>query len=126
MFFTFLFLILYQLFAYYEWFTFWMIFYITPQIVHNFIKGNKPKLVELYIFGILSTPFIIGLYFRGCPGNIANIAPNLVYSILWIAVYLIQILLYFFQTQKGSRFFVPKRCVPGYYNYIKTLIIKDN
>lgn len=104
-------------FLYYNWFFVWLIFYIAPQIVHNAMRGGRPQFYGHYLFGILTPPFIIPLYFRGCPENILSMAPNLNFCISWVLLFMVQMIIILIQSLKGSRFFIPKSCIPGYYNY---------
>ena len=55
--------------------------------------------------------------------------PSLTFCILWVLSfvfqvnnYIIQILILFLQHKFGPRFFIPNRCIPGYYNYYFTYV----
>lgn len=45
-----------------NWFILIIGFFITPQIVHNALKGNNPKFISKYIFGILATNIFIPVF----------------------------------------------------------------
>ncbi len=46
-------------FVYYNLFLIWLSFYITPQIIHNVMRGGNMKLDNLYIFGIMLPSFLV-------------------------------------------------------------------
>lgn len=65
----------------------------TPQIIHNVRAGNNPGFSWLYVLGFLTLRrFIIPLYEHGCPSNLFRIHPDVVFVVLWILLYLIQVL----------------------------------
>lgn len=88
-----------------------------PQIVHNVRKGNNPKFYYAYVLGLLGMRLILPVYYRGCADNIYHIEPNLAFCITWSSLFLVQILILLLQHKCGPRFFIPKKFIPGYFNY---------
>ena len=57
------------------------------------------------------------LYYKGCPANIMSISPSLGLCIALVLLLAAQIVILYAQYKLGSRFFVPRRFIPGYYKY---------
>ena len=88
-----------------------------PQIVHNVRKGNNPFFYAYYVLGVLGMRMMLPLYYRGCPSNIYVIEPSSTFCAVWASLFLIQMFILYLQHKLGPRFFVPRCCIPGYYNY---------
>ena len=91
-----------------------------PQIFHNTYEGIKPNFYFSYISTIAMSQFYI-IYYKGCPENILRISPSL-WCCIGVAISLtLQILFLYIQHKRGARFFIPKRCILGYHNYIEEI-----
>ena len=60
---------------------------------------------------------VLPLYYRGCPANIYVIEPSSTFCAIWASLFLIQMFILYLQHKLGPRFFIPRCCIPGYYNY---------
>jgi hypothetical protein len=130
----FIYLTLNYFFEYEYWLIFLQHLIMVPQIVHNVLKGNNPGFSPYYIIGFLGLRFLIPLYQRGCPGNHFSLEPMPILVSILAGLYivevmfsLIQILILYFQSKYGPRFFVPKFLLPNYYNYnVKLKLSEEN
>lgn len=61
------------------------------------------------------------LYYKGSPDNVMSLSPNYYVCIGIIISIILQMAFLFVQHKCGARFFIPKRCIPGYYNYIEVV-----
>lgn len=113
----FLYLTLTYFFAY-DW---WMILLrnllLLPQIVHNVRLGQKPHFNVYYLFGYIGSRLLVPLYERACPENRFKLSPNPTLFLILLSVFLLEVILIGLQNRLGSRFFVPKRFLPNYYDY---------
>ena len=99
------------------WFVVVNSLFLLPQIIHNAYEGIKPGFYFSYIATIITSQFYM-IYYKGCPENILSVSPNY-YACLGIVISLgAQIAILYLQHRLGARFFIPKKCIPGYYNYI--------
>jgi hypothetical protein len=89
---------------------------LLPQIIHNAYQGVKPT-TNLSYFTVLMANQIYILYYRGIPHNVMRKSPNYMVcaGVCWSLA--LQLLIVSLQNKCGSRFFVPRRCIPNYYNY---------
>jgi len=99
-------------------FAFWV-----PQIVHNIKTGDKFAVQGWFLFGVTSIRLFFPLYAYGCPNNFLEIPtdPKVVVGLLVLAG--MQMLVLKAQDRLGSRFFIPKRLQPNYYDYHRTFQI---
>lgn len=113
----FLYLTLTYFFAY-DW---WMIILrnllLLPQIVHNVRLGQKPHFNVYYLFGYIGSRLLVPLYERACPDNRFKLSPNPTLFLILLSIFLLEVILIGLQNRLGSRFFVPKRFLPNYYDY---------
>lgn len=110
-------LILMYFFTYDIWPLYLQAFLFLPQIVHNVRKGNNPQFYAAYVLGLLGMRLVLPLYYRGCPDNIYVIEPDTAFCIVWSSLFAIQIATLFIQKQCGPRFFIPRKFIPGHYEY---------
>lgn len=113
---SFLYLWLLFNFCYESWFQIINAFILVPQIIHNTYYGLKPITGAAYYVVVLSSQLYI-LYLRGIPHNILRISPSPAVIIGVSLTLLAQVGFLFCQERFGPRFFIPKRCIPNYYNY---------
>ena len=88
-----------------------------PQIIHNVRKGNNPQFYPAYILGMLGMRVVLPLYYRGCPENIYQIEPNVAFCFIWVSLFAVQIVVLLIQKLCGPRFFIPKKLIPGHFDY---------
>lgn len=108
-------------FTYEIWPLYVQSFLFLPQIIHNVRKGNNPQFYYYFILGVLGMRVVLPIYYRGCPDNIYMIQPDTTFCIVWSTLFGIQILTLFIQKLFGPRFFIPKKFIPGHYEYMKKL-----
>lgn len=112
------FLYLWGLFSqhYMPWFQCLNSLIIVPQIIYNAYYGIKP-ITSPYFYVMLLVSQLYILYVRGLPHNTVKLSPN--YLVCTTIIWLIgmQLMVVFLQHKYGSRFFIPKRFLPNYYNY---------
>ena len=93
---------------------------LVPQIMHNAYEGIRPGFYPSFLFTIILSQIYM-VYYKGCPSNIMNISPN-IQSIVGIVISLLmQVGVLYAQHKLGSRFFIPKVLIPGYFNYFEYL-----
>lgn len=99
-------------------FAFWV-----PQIIHNIKTGDKLAIQNWFLFGVTSIRLFYPLYVYGCPHNFLEIPTDtkVVFGLLALAG--TQMFVLKAQDRWGSRFFIPKRLQPDYYNYHRTFQI---
>jgi len=99
-------------------FAFWV-----PQIIHNIRTGDKFAIQNWFLFGVTSIRMFYPLYAYGCPHNFLEIPTDnkVVFGLLVFAG--MQMLVLKAQDRWGSRFFIPKRLQPDYYDYHRTFQI---
>lgn len=102
------------------WFVIVNSLFLLPQIVHNAYEGIRPGFYFSYISTITLSQYYM-IYYKGCPENIMYISPDYPACIGIVVSVLLQIMLLYLQHRIGSRFFIPKKCIPGYYNYIEVV-----
>ena len=56
-------------------------------------------------------------YERSCPNNHFLLTPMIGLVVTLFILYVVQIVLLLLQNTLGPRFFVPRICLPNYYNY---------
>lgn len=113
-------IILYLLYEYIlsNWFVLVMSLYLVPQIIHNAMKGGRIEFDQNYMFNIIGLRILLPLYFRGCPENLMLLRPSFTFCSGLIAIVGVQVLLVYYQSIYGSKFFVPSRFLPKQYNYL--------
>jgi len=118
-----LFIMLFLLYRFilYNSFILIMSLYLVPQIIHNAIRGQRAEFNAKFLFLMVGTRMILPLYFRGCPSNILEITPSLWFCFMLFVVTGAQILIIYYQSVIGSRFFIPNRFLPPKFNYLLTL-----
>ena len=99
---------------------------LLPQIVHNVRLGQKPNFNPFYLFGYIGSRLLVPLYERACPENRFRLAPNPTLFLILASIFLLEVILIGLQNRLGSRFFVPKRFLPNYYNYRQKLKANDS
>jgi len=99
-------------------FAFWV-----PQIIHNIKTGDKFAIQNWFLFGVTCIRLFYPLYAYGCPHNFLEIPTDnkVVFGLLVFAG--LQMLVLKAQDRWGSRFFIPKRLQPDYYDYHRTFQI---
>jgi hypothetical protein len=90
---------------------------LLPQIVHNVCQGQRPHFNPYYIFGFIGSRMLVPIYEYSCPENRFKLAPSNTLVFALLAVFACQALLIALQNRLGSRFFVPKRLRPNYFDY---------
>jgi transmembrane E3 ubiquitin-protein ligase len=113
----FLYLTLTYFFAYDPWMILLRNLLLLPQIVHNVRLGQKPNFNPYYIFGFIGSRLLVPLYERACPENRFKLAPNPTLFLILLSIFVLEVILIALQNRLGSRFFVPKRFLPNYYDY---------
>ena len=81
----------------------------TPQILFNIYYNNRISLPWSYIILISIYRLFIPCYFRINKNNFFLISPDYPFSIFIIFLMLIQIYILYYQSIKGSRFFLPEK-----------------
>lgn len=110
----------------YNWFVFISYFFFLPQIIHNAMRGQNCGFDFNYIFFFIGIRILIPLYFRGCPNNLFRLTPGASFCFLLNGAMCLQIFIIFLQMKFGSRFFIPKICLPPIYNYFVDYIVDLN
>ena len=90
---------------------------LLPQIIHNIRLGNNPGFNPFYIFGFIGSRLLIPLYERLCPENRFSLTPHFALAMVLVSLYGLEVVLLYLQSRLGSRFFIPKRFQPNYFNY---------
>lgn len=112
------FLYLWCLFNYHfkAWFQLLNSLVLLPQIVHNAWNGLKP-VSSLSFFSVLLVNQLYMFYYRGVAHNIMRTSPDLriCAGICWLLA--LQLIVVVLQSRYGSRFFLPKRCLPQSHDY---------
>lgn len=98
---------------------------LLPQIIHNIRLGQKPTFNPYYIFGFMGSRLLIPIYERACSENRFRLAPNMTLVFVLLSIYAMEILLIALQNRLGSRFFVPKRFLPDYFEYRHRMKISE-
>jgi len=114
-------LIFFYKFMRYNAFIIGMSLYLVPQIIHNVIRGGRIRFDENYMFLAIGIRGVLPLYFRGCSQNLYQLRPSITFCIVFVLVIGIQILLIYYQSIYGSRFFIPKRFLPAPFQYFHEL-----
>lgn len=117
----FIYLTLTYFFADDEWMILLRNLILLPQIIHNVRLGHKPNFNFYYIFGYIGSRLLIPIYERSCPENRFKLTPDLSLVFIILSIYLLEIVLLALQYKLGSRFFVPKRFLPNFYEYRQKL-----
>jgi hypothetical protein len=100
---------------------------LMPQIIRNARIGHFPNFDLWYIFGFIGMRLCIPLYQRLCPENKFSLAPNIEVVLIIVGIYALQVVCLYLQFRLGSRFFVPERFRPNFYNYkCKLVLTEDN
>jgi hypothetical protein len=113
----FLYLTLTYFFANEDWMILLRTLILLPQLVHNLRLGHKPNFAPFYIFGFVGARLLVPLYERACPYNRFHLMPKPSLVVAVFTAYVIEVVLIALQHRLGSRFFVPKRFLPNYYDY---------
>jgi hypothetical protein len=98
-----------------------MSLYLVPQIVHNAMRGQRAEFNGKFLCLIVGTRIMLPLYYRGCPDNILEISPAPWFCVTLLLVTGAQILIIYYQSVYGSRFFVPEKFLPPRFNYLMTI-----
>lgn len=114
-------LIFFYKFMRYNAFLIGMSLYLAPQIIHNIIRGGRIRFNESYMFLAIGIRGILPLYFRGCSQNLYQLRPSVPFCVIFILVIGVQILLIYYQSVYGSRFFIPSRFLPAQFGYLYEL-----
>lgn len=112
------FLFLFANFILNNFFLILMSFYLVPQIVHNAIRGGRIDFNKAYMFLMVAVRAAIPLYFKGYAGNFLELRPSYWFCVIYVGLIAAQILVIYFQSVRGSKFFIPKRYLPQQYNYL--------
>lgn len=99
-------------------FAFWV-----PQIVRNAKTGEKFALQERFLLGVSAIRLFFPLYAFGCPRNFFEFQTNFVVVFGLIVFVGLQVFILRGQNRWGTRFFIPKRFQPDYYEYHRTFQI---
>ncbi len=87
------------------------------QVFYNVWRGTAPGFSPQLVLGLVAVNYLVPIYVRGCPANLMRLRPmGWCIASMILLVTLLVILLYL-QHRYGPRFFVPKRLIPGYYDY---------
>jgi len=113
----FLYLTLTYFFENEEWMMLIRTLILLPQLIHNIRLGHKPNFAPFYIFGYVGARLLVPLYERLCPANRFHLMPDPALVVGIFIAYLIEVVLISLQYKLGSRFFVPKRFLPNFYEY---------
>lgn len=97
---------------------------LLPQIIHNAYRGIKPGFSSGYYLVIFSNQLYV-FYYRGIPHNLLRISPSFPVCACICLSMLLQLLILACQDKYGSRFFIPKCCIPNYYNYYIEVDLTD-
>lgn len=122
----FIYLTLTYFFADDEWMILLRNLILLPQIIHNVRLGHKPNFNFYYIFGYIGSRLLIPIYERSCPENRFKLTPDPSLVFIILSIYFLEIVLLALQYKLGSRFFVPKRFLPNFYEYRQKLKSDEN
>ena len=92
----------------------------TPQILYNIYYQNKIALPWSYIILTSVYRLFIPCYFRCYKNNFLLISPDYTLTFSLIILMIFQIYILFFQSKKGSRFFLPKKYRTKGFDFYKT------
>ena len=92
----------------------------TPQILYNIYYQNKIALPWSYIILTSIYRLFIPCYFRCYKNNFLLISPDYTLTFSLIILMIFQIYILFFQSKKGSRFFLPKKYRTKGFDFYKT------
>ena len=98
---------------------------LVPQIIHNVRLGSNPGFNVFYIFGFIGARLLIPIYERLCPDNRFHLSPNITLVVILLSIYLFEVVLLYLQSRLGSRFFVPKRFQPNYFEYKQKIQLNE-
>jgi len=96
-------------------FAFWV-----PQIIRNVKTGEKFALQERFLYGVTAIRLFFPLYAFGCPRNFFEFPTNFLVVFGLVVFSGLQVFILRGQSKWGSRFFIPKRLQPDYYEYHRT------
>ena len=92
----------------------------TPQICYNIYYQNKIALPWSYIILTSIYRLFIPCYFRCYKNNFLLISPDYILTFFIIILMILQIYILYFQSKKGSRFFLPKKYRNKVFDFYKT------
>ncbi|CAD8140327.1 unnamed protein product [Paramecium octaurelia] len=118
--------IIFQLFGYTFYAMLFQAFTLYPQIIHNLRLGINCKFNKLQIFGCLSPKLFFYLYIRSCPANVKDTKPNYLFVGVFLAVYLLSLLILILQTKYNLKCFKPKIEKPKMISYLQKVKIHDS
>lgn len=99
---------------------------LLPQIAHNVHLGQRPHFNPYYVFGFIGSRLLIPLYEYSCPENRFKIAPNDTLLTSLLVTFACQALILALQSYLGSKFFVPRRLRPDYFDYTHKMTAKEH
>jgi len=99
-------------------FAFWV-----PQIAHNIKTGERLAVEGRFLFGVTAIRLFFPLYIYGCPQNFLEIPTNNTVVCGLLVLSGLQFFILKSMDRWGSRFFIPKRLQPNYYEYHQAFII---
>lgn len=101
----------------------WMLFAFNlpiwiPQIVKNFVYRSRQTPRIGFAIGLSLTQGLFPIYLRGYSQNVFEIEPHYLTVVIFIVLFILQILFMYMQQRKGARFFLPKKWWrAGIYDY---------
>jgi hypothetical protein len=99
---------------------------LLPQIAHNVHLGQRPHFNPYYVFGFIGSRLLIPLYEYSCPENRFKIAPNDTLLTSLLVTFACQALILALQSYLGSKFFVPRRLRPNFFDYTLKMTAKEH
>ena len=91
----------------------------TPQIIFNIYYNNRISLPWSYIILTSIYRLFIPCYFRLNKNNFFLISPDYTFSFFIISLMIFQIYILYYQSIKGSRFFLPKKFRKNIFDFYK-------
>jgi hypothetical protein len=100
--------------------------YLLPQIVQTAYQGQtlSPYQNRVYILLSVCKSFPL-LYLRGCPQNVKEYTPDYTFTAIFVAMLVFTNFFNVLQTILGSKFFIPRFCLPKQHQYIVSVKVNS-
>lgn len=96
-----------------------------PQIIHNIHKGYGGEGLNIPLIVFMVSRYAVFMYQKGCPENVYGMKPY-PYVALGLGVgVVLQVSLLVSQSIFGSRFFIPVKWRPGYFDYSHKMSLSE-
>jgi hypothetical protein len=101
-----------------DWFLLLQSLVLMPQIIHNAINVTRARACFdwNYLTCLLIGHFYL-FYYKAYPYNAMESSPVYMLCSIMVTLIVLQLIILYYQSKKGSRFFLAKWMIPGYHNY---------